>query len=130
MGKRPFGEVLNVGCEVGSEITEVGEEVRGEEGVLCGRQDDVLGEKKRRRVNHQGHFFNFSRRRLTLSSGFFSSSSLTRLLTMPISSCTMAWYVHCESRGVTGSLRRSVDSPSGQYTMKTTCIRAARTYPR
>jgi hypothetical protein len=55
VGKRPFGEILNVGCEVGSEITEVGEKVRGEEGVLCGRQDDVLGEKTRKGVN-QGRF--------------------------------------------------------------------------
>lgn len=46
-----------------------------------------------------------------LMSGTFDKSTLP--LVMPRSSCTIAWYVHCESRGVTGSFRLSKINSNG-----------------
>ena len=44
---------------------------------------------------------------------------------MPSSSCTIAWYVHCVSSGVTGSFRRSRMSSSGGTSVRRKSNRGA-----
>lgn len=89
--ERPLREVLHVCVEVGAEVAKVGKEVRREEGVLRRREDDVL-RAGGGRVSAGGRRREEGRAsRPTLSSGFFSSSSRTRLLAMPMSSWTIAW---------------------------------------
>ena len=50
-----------------------------------------------------------------MSSGRMSGTRerSTRPFWMPSSSCTIAWYVHCDNIGVTGSLRLSRMRSSG-----------------
>ena len=47
-----------------------------------------------------------------LTPGMCDKSTL--FVSKPINSCTMAWYVHCSSRGVTGSSLRSRISTKGE----------------
>jgi len=100
----PFrGILLDIFFRILAQVAKIEIHVLLEEWILILLKGNLL--QTVRSMARQFHF----KKELTLSSGRTSGTSLRSTLPslMPISSWTIAWYVHCVRSGVTGSSRRS-----------------------